>query len=332
MKTERQFLIARSLARLIQKERGVTARAVEGYISSDPEKIHFVSIDAEQCHLVLLSKAQGGAGAVEERTEVSRPQAESLLNVCVGKVAYDRTRLPLGGNREAVVDRFVAPGQFDLVTVEFESANEASSFFPPAWFGPEVTGEAAYGKRTLALNGAVQPRDVALSNAALDSLLDLIENRFSLARFGSSAARQRAEARPGEAPPRPAAVQPDRPVPPRTREAAPAPSESASVDRVPSQPVRAPAQAQTHGQLQAHGQVHGQSQAQALAHALEPAAADTDPQESPQPAADDSGRFDDVLATLSRALVDPGFLGKDAAAPRPVAVELDRSARRVRRE
>jgi hypothetical protein len=211
-----------------------------------------------------------------------------------------------------------------MVTVEFEAANEASSFFPPAWFGPEVTGDAAYGKRTLALNGVAQARDVALSNAALDSLLDVLENRFSLARFGAASARQRTETRASEAPPRPAVVPTERPVPARAREPQPVPAEPAVADSAPVQPVRA--------QVQAQAPVQPRMHAASQAHALAPAIAEEEAPEAAQPASDDSGRFDDVLATLSRALVDPGFLGNEAAPTRPVAVELDRSARRVRRE
>jgi len=46
-------------------------------------------------------------------------------------------------------------------------------------FGPEVTEDPAYQRRRVALEGASEAPEVDVSNAALNSLLDLLEDRFS---------------------------------------------------------------------------------------------------------------------------------------------------------
>lgn len=181
---ERRFLIASSFARLIRKERGVVDRIVEGYFPARPDRDHFVSIEPGHSFLVLAGAEQDG-GREEERTEVPRSQAEALLAVCAGKVGYESTRVRLAGDREAVLDRFIAPGVLDLVRVDFERKEQADSFTPPAWFGPEVTRDAAYDRGSLARAGIPHREDVAISNAALEELLEILENGFGGFQFGA---------------------------------------------------------------------------------------------------------------------------------------------------
>jgi len=175
---DRRFLIARSLARLVRRERGTAERAVEGYFAAQGDRTHFVSIESGHCHLVLATRAP--EGEVEERTEVPRAQAEALLDVCSGKIAFDRSRVPVGAFA-AFLDRFMTPGPFDLLTVCFETRDEAEAFAPPAWFGPEVTDDPAYRKRSIALQGVPRLGEAPLSDAALDALLDVLDGRSETA-------------------------------------------------------------------------------------------------------------------------------------------------------
>jgi len=87
--SQRRFLIAPSLARLIRKEQGAVGRIVEGYFPARPDREHFVSIEPGHSYLVL-APARDGAGQ-EERTEVPRSQAEALLSVSAGKVGFECT-------------------------------------------------------------------------------------------------------------------------------------------------------------------------------------------------------------------------------------------------
>src|SRR4051812_3104535 len=175
MSTTRRFLIATSLARLIRKDRG-GARVTEGYFPNQTGRSSHVHVEGDRGSLVLVTAPANGTPS-EERTEVPRAHAEALLDVAPGKVEYARSRLTAAG-REIRVDRFVRPGPLDLVSVEFDNEEQAGSFRPPLWFGPEVTGDAAYQNRAIALGTLPQVPDVSLTNAALDSLLDAIENRL----------------------------------------------------------------------------------------------------------------------------------------------------------
>src|SRR4051794_29087520 len=176
----RRFLIAPAFARLVRKERGAV-RVTEGYFPNQSGRQSYVHVEGNQCHLVLVSPNPGGT-PVEERTEVPRGHADALLDVCAGKAIYDRSRLALGGGRDAFVDHLVTPGMLDVVTLEFEQEADAGRFDPPVWFGPDVSSQEAYENRGVALHGLPAPVDVPISNAALETLLDTLENR-GLSRF-----------------------------------------------------------------------------------------------------------------------------------------------------
>jgi hypothetical protein len=181
---QRRFLVASSLARLIRKEQGVAGRIVEGYFPPRPDRDHFVSLEPGHAYLVLAPL--GGAGEAE-RTEVPRSQAEALLAVCAGKVGFEGTIVPLRDGQQALLQRFVAPGPLDLLSVEFAAGEDADGFVPPAWFGPEVTQNPAYHRGSLARTGLPASEDIPLSNAMLEELLDLLEEGTMAAQLGRGA-------------------------------------------------------------------------------------------------------------------------------------------------
>lgn len=183
MSVVRRFLVASSLVRLIRKERG-GSRITEGYFAPQAGRTSYVRVDGQNCHLVLVTTAADGV-ASEERTDVPRAHGDALLDVCSGKAAYDRAVVALGNGREALVDRYVTPGTLDLLSVTFDEPGQAGAFTPPAWFGDEVSGDSAYDRHALAIQGVPQPRDVSLTNGALDGLLDLLEPRFGFGRFNA---------------------------------------------------------------------------------------------------------------------------------------------------
>src|SRR3954464_13495343 len=195
---QRRFLLASSLARLIRKDCGMAGRIVEGYFPARPDREHFVSIEPGPCYLVL-APAKEGAGE-EERTEVPRSQAEALLAVCAGKVGFECTIVRLPGGKEALLQRFVAPGSLDLLSVEFAVGEDADGFVPPAWFGPEVTQNPAYHRGSLARTGLPASEDIPLSSAMLEELLDLLEEGTMAAQLGRGASPSVHDERPGEGP------------------------------------------------------------------------------------------------------------------------------------
>jgi CYTH domain-containing protein len=193
MVTSRRYLIASSLARLIRKERGGN-RVTEGHFPNQADRSSFVVVEGDKGSLVLLHT--GPNGPSEERTEVPRAHAEALLDVTPGKLDYLLTHLTVG-TRDIQIVRFVTPGPLDLIAVPFESDEEARDFRPLSWFGPDVTTEVAYQNRSIALEGAPQAPDVPMSNAALNSLLDTLENRYSAPRGYTPHAPARGSAEDG---------------------------------------------------------------------------------------------------------------------------------------
>ncbi|HEY8381780.1 MAG TPA: hypothetical protein VIL09_06495 [Microvirga sp.] len=190
MTLTRRFLIAPSLARLLRRERGGN-RVTEGHFPNQAGRSSHVHLDGETSSLVLVTVSADGV-PTEERTDVPRAHAEALLDVAPGKVDYARTRLS-GGGREIWVDRFVTPGPLDLISVLFETIEDAARFNPLPWFGPEVTADAAYETRSIALQTLPDVPDVPLSNLALDSMLDLLENRLGGSRPYATAQQRRPE-------------------------------------------------------------------------------------------------------------------------------------------
>ncbi len=174
MSTERRFLVAPSFARLIQRERGTTGRIVEAYFQPRPDRRQLVRVEQHRSRLVLLTQAEDGRFA-EEQTEIPLHHAEALIDAASGTIAFDRTSLSLGGDIEAILNRFIIPRGLDLLAVTIPSVPDA--FAPLPWFGLEVTDEPAYGAMGLALDGAPNVDPMEPSNVALEALLDTLEGR-----------------------------------------------------------------------------------------------------------------------------------------------------------
>jgi CYTH domain-containing protein len=174
MSLQRRFLVASSVARLIQREKGVF-RQVEGFFPAQRDRFTLVHLEENRAFLILQSS--GLEGEAEERTEIPIPHAHALLDVCAGEIDIARTKLPIG-SYTAFVDHILRPCVLHLVTVEFGSLEEAQAFRPLEWFGPEVTGQARFTNQGLAMNEEGGTPDVPLSNAALNSLIDTLDNRF----------------------------------------------------------------------------------------------------------------------------------------------------------
>jgi CYTH domain-containing protein len=190
----RQFIIAPSLARLIEREKG-GERVRQGYFPDRPDRGTHVQVEGETGHLILVTN--GPHGAAEEAVDISRPQAEALLDLAAGRIEYSSVSLNIGSHT-ATIHRFLTPGPLDLITVRFEQNNQAREFQPLAWFGPEVTEDPAYQARSVALAGLPPAPEVEITNAALDSLLDTLHGRLE-AHQPQVAAPQPAPLAPAEA-------------------------------------------------------------------------------------------------------------------------------------
>src|SRR4051794_14119173 len=195
---QRRFLIASSFARLIRRDQDMVGRIVEGYFPARPERDHFLSIEPGHCFLVLAPTSE--TAGVEERAEIPRAQADALLPVCAGKVGFEGTIVPLRDGQQALLQRFVAPGPLDLLSVEFAAGEDADGVVPPAWFGPEGTQNPAYHRGSLARAGLPASEEIPLSNAMSEELLDLLDEGTIADQLGRGASPSVHDDRPAEGP------------------------------------------------------------------------------------------------------------------------------------
>jgi CYTH domain-containing protein len=172
MSTTRVFLVASSLARLIEKERaGHLIR--QGYFPDQPSRSISIRVEGNACSLILITQEPNGP--VEEATAIPVSQAEALLDLASGRVEYLSVG-PTIGTQPATLHRFLTPGPLDLITVAFEQPQQARTFDPLPWFGPEVTEDSAYQARSMALAGLPSRAKVEITGTAVESLLDTLDD------------------------------------------------------------------------------------------------------------------------------------------------------------
>ncbi len=174
MRTHRRFLLAPALARLFRREFPST-QITEGHFQRSEDRQAHVILADERCELVSVSFAPG-VEPVEERTAVPASQGQFLLGVCAGKAEYSLVGLGSIGLADVSVRCFSGAAPLDLVRVSFDDEGTAEGFTPPAWLGPEVTQDESYATYQIALRGPPRREEVALSNAALNGALDVIDN------------------------------------------------------------------------------------------------------------------------------------------------------------
>ncbi len=148
---------------------------MEGYFPDRPHQSIFVRVEEDRSSLILSS--DGIEGSPEESAGIPTSQAQALLAVASGQVAYVRTSLLLG-SRKLQLQQVTEPGPLCLLSVEIPQRG-GEAFQPLSWFGPEVSGKRAYLRRRIALDGLPQAPEVDLTEGALNSVLDLLENGFS---------------------------------------------------------------------------------------------------------------------------------------------------------
>jgi CYTH domain-containing protein len=187
MSVTRRFVTASSFARLIRKQCG-SSRIIEGHFPARAERSSHVRVEAGAAWLVLSEHARGQP-PVEHETALPLPHVEPLLELCAGKVLFDRCRIRLHADCEAILDRFLPAGSLDVISVAFADAEQAAGFRPPPWFGCEVTNDHAYATRMIATAGRPDALEPPFSNAALEVLLDALERCGKGAQDGEQPAR-----------------------------------------------------------------------------------------------------------------------------------------------
>ena len=132
----------------------------QGYLAEEGDVTVRVRFAGRQARLTV--KAGDGVHRVELEVPVDPFVADQLWPSTDGRrVTKRRYEVSLGDDHpglKAEVDFY--EGALDglcTVEVEFDSLEHAEAFEPPAWFGREVTGVAAWTNASLARNGLPPP-------------------------------------------------------------------------------------------------------------------------------------------------------------------------------
>lgn len=138
--TERKFIAAGDFRPFVQK----TARIVQGYLNSAPERTVRVRIRDDKGYLTIKGLPDSsGMSRFEWEKEISLPEAEELMRLCEpGIIDKNRHIIEYGGHIFEV-DEFFGENA-GLIIAEIELSSEDEAFEKPQWLGQEVTGDPRY--------------------------------------------------------------------------------------------------------------------------------------------------------------------------------------------
>lgn len=135
----------------------------QGYVALDVEagvevRVRSLCSSDDACGGFGVLTVKRGVGVRRSEVEVGLGEVEAaaLWSMTAGRRVRKRRYGVRVGGVFAEVDVYEGPHEgLVVVEVEFASEGEARAFEPPAWFGREVTGEAAYTNASLAARGCV---------------------------------------------------------------------------------------------------------------------------------------------------------------------------------
>jgi adenylate cyclase len=133
----------------------------QGYLAIDGQVE--VRLRADGDSRVLTIKGGQGRTRTEEELELDAGRFERLWPLTAGR-RVDKRRCRLDLEDGHVLELDVYAGALDgLMTAEVEFPSEADSdaFVPPAWLGPELTGDQRYANQSLAAHGRPEPPPTA---------------------------------------------------------------------------------------------------------------------------------------------------------------------------
>ncbi|MEO6126028.1 MAG: CYTH domain-containing protein [Ilumatobacteraceae bacterium] len=133
-------------------EWGVGVHFRQGYLAEDGDVAVRIRITPKSA--ILTVKAGSGLTRTEVESNLTIEQGEALWAHTAGRqLSKVRHELPVTGG---VAELDVYEGRLRgllTVEVEFRSEAEANAFWPPPWFGPELTGDGRWTNAALARHG-----------------------------------------------------------------------------------------------------------------------------------------------------------------------------------
>lgn len=146
---ERKFLVKSDAYKALASKQ---YRIVQGFLSSDPERIVRIRIKDDKGFLTVKGKSDvSGLTRFEWETEIPLLDAENLIKICekgiIDKVRYE----VVVEGKTFEVDEFLGENK-GLVIAEIELEDKLETFKRPSWLGNEVTGQTKYYNSNLISN------------------------------------------------------------------------------------------------------------------------------------------------------------------------------------
>ncbi|TGV02293.1 CYTH domain-containing protein [Flavivirga rizhaonensis] len=138
---ERKFLVT---SNGYKNEAFKSTRIIQGFLNTHKERTVRVRLKGDIGYITVKGEStQNGLSRFEWEKEISKTEAESLLNICESGV-IDKIRYEVKiKNHIFEIDEFFGDNE-GLVIVEVELCSEDDIFDRPHWIGEEVTGQIKY--------------------------------------------------------------------------------------------------------------------------------------------------------------------------------------------
>ncbi|GAA3644092.1 CYTH domain-containing protein [Flavivirga jejuensis] len=138
---ERKFLVT---SNAYKDEAFKSTRIIQGFLNTHKKRTVRVRLKGDIGYITVKGQSsQDGLSRFEWEKEISKEEAESLLNICeLGVIDKIRYEVKIK-NHIFEVDEFFGDNK-GLVVAEVELENENEAFEKPFWLGEEVTGDIKY--------------------------------------------------------------------------------------------------------------------------------------------------------------------------------------------
>ncbi|MCH2033822.1 MAG: CYTH domain-containing protein [Tenacibaculum sp.] len=116
----------------------------QGFLNSDKERVVRVRIKDDKGFLTVKGKSNdSGTSRFEWEKEISKAEANDLMNLCEKGIIEKYRYLVCSGNHVFEVDDFLGVN-LGLIVAEIELTSENENYIAPIWLGEEVTGKEEY--------------------------------------------------------------------------------------------------------------------------------------------------------------------------------------------